>query len=40
MNSDFFRASEEELEYIKSLGTVKVLFFTGNAPFSILKMVN
>ena len=37
MNSDFFRASEEELEYIKSLGTVKVLFFTGNAPFQYIK---
>lgn len=37
LDSDIFRASEEELEYIQSLGTVRVLFFTGNAPFQYIK---
>lgn len=37
LNSDHFRASQEELEYIQSLGTLKVLFFEGNAPFQYIK---
>lgn len=36
-DSDFFGASKEELEYIQSLGTLRVLFFTGNAPFQYIK---
>ena len=36
-SSDFFRASTEELEYIQSLGTLRVLFFTGNAPFQYIQ---
>lgn len=36
-SSDFFRASEEELEYIQSLGPLRVLFFTGNAPFQYMQ---
>lgn len=35
--SDYFRASEEELEYIRSLGTLRVLFLEGNAPFQYIK---
>lgn len=35
--SDSFRASEEELEYIQSLGPLRVLFFTGNAPFQYIR---
>lgn len=37
MGSDYFRASKEELEYIQSLGTLRVLFFEGNAPFQYIK---
>ena len=37
LDSDHFRASKEELEYIQSLGTVRVLFFEGNAPFQYIK---
>lgn len=37
LDLDFFRASEEELEYIQSLGTLRVLFFEGNAPFQYIK---
>lgn len=37
LDSDFFRASEEELEYIKSIGKLRVLFFTGNAPFQYIQ---
>ena len=37
LDSDHFRVSEEELEYIQSLGTLRVLFFEGNAPFQYLK---
>lgn len=36
-SSDFFRASKEELEYIQSLGPLRVLFFTGNAPFQYIQ---
>lgn len=36
-SSDFFHASEEELEYIRSLGPLRVLFFTGNAPFQYIR---
>lgn len=36
-SSDFFRASAEELEYIQSLGSLRVLFFTGNAPFQYIR---
>lgn len=36
-SSDFFRASEEALEYIQSLGSLRVLFFTGNAPFQYIQ---
>ncbi len=36
-SSDFFRASREELEYIQSLGPLRVLFFTGNAPFQYIQ---
>lgn len=36
-SSDFFRASAEELEYIQSLGSLRVLFFTGNAPFQYIQ---
>ena len=35
--SDFFRASKDELEYIQSLGPLRVLFFTGNAPFQYVQ---
>lgn len=35
--SDYFRASADELNYIQSLGTLRVLFFTGNAPFQYLQ---
>lgn len=35
--SDYFRASEEELEYVRSLGTLRVLFLEGNAPFQYRK---
>nr|WP_302666049.1 EAL domain-containing protein [uncultured Agathobaculum sp.] len=35
--SDFFRASKDELEYIQSLGPLRVLFFTGNAPFQYMQ---
>lgn len=37
LDSDHFRASKEELEYIRSLGTLRVLFFEGNAPFQYIK---
>ena len=37
LEEDLFRTSREELEYIQSLGTVRVLFFTGNAPFQYMK---
>ncbi len=37
LDTDYFRASEEELEYIQSLGTLRVLFFEGNAPFQYIK---
>lgn len=37
LDSDHFRASEEEREYIKSLGTLRVLFFEGNAPYQYIK---
>ena len=37
LDFDHFRASEEELEYIQSLGTLRVLFFEGNAPFQYIK---
>ena len=37
LDSDHFRASQEELEYIQSLGTLRVLFFEGNAPFQYIK---
>lgn len=37
LDSDPFRASKEELEYIQSLGTLRVLFFEGNAPFQYIK---
>ena len=37
LDSHSFRASEEELEYIQSLGTLRVLFFEGNAPFQYIK---
>ena len=37
LDCDHFRASEEELEYIQSLGTLRVLFFEGNAPFQYIK---
>jgi diguanylate cyclase (GGDEF)-like protein len=37
MNTDYFRASQEELDYIQSLGTLRVLFFEGNAPFQYIK---
>lgn len=37
LDSDFFRASEEELEYIQSLGTLRVLFFAGDAPFQYVQ---
>ena len=36
-SSDYFRASAEEMEYIRSLGTLRVLFFTGNAPFQYIQ---
>ncbi len=36
-SSDYFRASEEEREYIQSLGVLRVLFFTGNAPFQYIQ---
>lgn len=36
-SSDFFRASSEELKYIQSLGSLRVLFFTGNAPFQYIQ---
>lgn len=36
-SSDHFRASGEELEYVQSLGTLHVLFFTGNAPFQYIQ---
>lgn len=35
--SDNFFVSEENKEYIKNLGTMKVLFFRGNAPFQYVK---
>lgn len=35
--SDYFRASEKELEYVRSLGSLRVLFFTGNAPFQYIQ---
>lgn len=37
LDCDHFRASEEELDYIQSLGTLRVLFFEGNAPFQYIK---
>lgn len=37
LDSDSFRASKEELKYIQSLGTLRVLFFTGNAPFQYIQ---
>lgn len=37
LDSDFFRTSTEEREYIQSLGTLRVLFFTGNAPFQYIQ---
>ena len=40
IDPDPFRASKEELEYIQSLGTIQVLFFTGNAPFQYKKNGN
>ena len=36
-SSDYFRASKDELAYIQSLGSLRVLFFTGNAPFQYIK---
>lgn len=35
--SDKFYLSEDNKEYIKNLGTMKVLFFNGNAPFQYVK---
>lgn len=37
LDPNSFRASDEELEYIRSLGTLQVLFFEGNAPFQYTK---
>lgn len=37
LDSNYFRASQEEEEYIESLGTIQVLFFTGNAPFQYMR---
>lgn len=37
LETDFFRASEEEREYIQSLGKCRVLFFTGSAPFQYIQ---
>ena len=36
-DSTYYHASQEELEYIQSLGTLRVLFFEGNAPFQYTK---
>lgn len=36
LDMDFFRLSKEEEEYIQSLGSLRVLFFTGNAPFQYI----
>lgn len=37
LDFDEFRASESELAYIQSLGTLRVLFFEGNAPFQYIR---
>lgn len=36
-HTDSFQLSEEHREYIRSLGTLKVLFFTGDAPYQYMK---
>ena len=35
--TNHFRVSQEHLDYIRSLGTLKVLFFDGNAPYQYIK---
>ena len=36
LDADVFRLSKEEEEYIQSLGSLRVLFFAGNAPFQYM----